>query len=123
MFQYIIGNWDFVDLTLSVRPPVFIPRPETEQLVGLVLEQLKESAIPRGDLKVVEIGCGSGAISLALVHSLPGLHITCLDQSRMACDLTLENATNLNLVTLNRGGLRFVHFQFIILDKSSTVGA
>jgi len=43
MAQYIIGNWDFLDLTLKLRPPVFIPRPETEQLVGLVIEQLKVS--------------------------------------------------------------------------------
>ena len=42
-FQYIIGNWDFLDLTLKLRPPVFIPRPETEKLVGLVIEQLKVS--------------------------------------------------------------------------------
>ena len=53
---------------------------------------------PAEDKTVVEVGCGSGAISLALVHSLPGLRVTCLDQSKMACDLTMENARNLNLV-------------------------
>ncbi len=53
---------------------------------------------PAVEKTVVEVGCGSGAISLSLVHSLPGLRVTCLDQSKMACDLTLENARNLNLV-------------------------
>ena len=38
--QYIIGNWDFHSVTLSVRPPVFIPRPETEQLVEMVIDNL-----------------------------------------------------------------------------------
>ena len=41
LFQYILGNWDFINLKLTLRPPVFIPRPETEQLVGLVLDHLK----------------------------------------------------------------------------------
>ena len=49
-------------------------------------------------VKVVEIGCGSGAISLALAKALPGLGIVAADQSRMSCQLTEENAENLNLV-------------------------
>lgn len=65
--QYILGEWDFHCLTLKVVPPVFIPRPETEQLVELAIRNLKDLEAP----KVLEIGCGSGAISLALLHSLP----------------------------------------------------
>ena len=53
---------------------------------------------PFESLNVVEIGCGSGAISLALAKALPGLGIVAADQSRMACQLTEENAENLNLV-------------------------
>jgi methylase of polypeptide subunit release factors len=48
---------------------------------------------------VVDIGCGCGAISLALAKALPGLKVIAVDQSKMACDLTVENAENLNLVT------------------------
>ena len=40
--QYIVGDWDFRSITLRTRPPVFIPRPETEQLVGLVLDHAKK---------------------------------------------------------------------------------
>ena len=40
--QYIIGNWDFHSVTLNVRPPVFIPRPETEQLVEMVIDNLPQ---------------------------------------------------------------------------------
>lgn len=67
--QYIIGEWDFKDLTLKVVPPVFIPRPETEQLVDLVLQHfINKSSM---SLKILEIGCGSGAIILALLKQLP----------------------------------------------------
>lgn len=65
--QYILGEWDFHCLTLKMVPPVFIPRPETEQLVELALARLRGLEAPR----VLEIGCGSGAISLALLHALP----------------------------------------------------
>lgn len=65
--QYIIGEWDFCDLLLKMVPPVFIPRPETEELVELILQQFDSKFSTR----FMEIGCGSGAISLALLHALP----------------------------------------------------
>jgi len=89
--QYIIGNWDFHSITLKVRPPVFIPRPETEQLVDLILSNLPSSK-PRKMLKLLEIGPGSGAISLSLLSNRKDLNITCVERSKRAIDLTLENA-------------------------------
>lgn len=64
--QYIIGEWDFCDLVLKMTPPVFIPRPETEELVELILQQCDSTLT----IRFLEIGCGSGAISLALLHAL-----------------------------------------------------
>lgn len=64
--QYIIGEWDFHNITLKMRPPVFIPRPETESLVEKALEHLQSISAP----KVLEIGCGSGAISLSLLKCM-----------------------------------------------------
>lgn len=64
--QYIVGEWDFRDVNLIMRPPVFIPRPETELLVDHVLKELEENK----DVKeVLEICCGSGAISLSLLKA------------------------------------------------------
>lgn len=60
--QYIVGTTDFRELTLAVDPRVLIPRPETELLVG----ELLAWAAPRPGLEVLEIGTGSGAISLSL---------------------------------------------------------
>ncbi|KAM8866895.1 MTRF1L release factor glutamine methyltransferase isoform 1-T1 [Synchiropus picturatus] len=94
--QYVIEEWDFRDMTLKMRPPVFIPRPETEELVELVLTDfLKER--DSGPKVCLEVGCGSGAISLSLLKKLPELTAVALDQSRDAVDLTRENALKLSL--------------------------
>lgn len=65
--QYIIGEWDFCDITLKLVPPIFIPRPETEILVHYILKALKSS--DNNKQEILEIGCGSGAISLAIAHT------------------------------------------------------
>lgn len=65
--QYIIGEWDFRELTLKLVPPVFIPRPETEILVDFILKRV--SNVEKKFHTILEIGCGSGAISLALARA------------------------------------------------------
>lgn len=65
--QYILGEWDFRDLTLKMEPPVFIPRPETEILVELILKEIDIKNVKH----VLELCCGSGAISCSLLHSRP----------------------------------------------------
>lgn len=77
-----------------MQVPVFIPRPETEELVELVSQQLS----PESDYKILEVGCGTGCISLALLHSHPKIkEIIAIDQSMTACNLTMENAKCLGL--------------------------
>lgn len=70
--QYIIGEWEFRDLVLKMQPPVFIPRPETEELVELVLQQFD----CKRTMRFIEVGCGTGAISLALLKALPKVSVT-----------------------------------------------
>ncbi|KAM4582433.1 MTRF1L release factor glutamine methyltransferase [Fundulus diaphanus] len=96
--QYIIEEWDFRDLTLKLRPPVFIPRPETEELVELVLTDLqKHPGAGETRQTCLEVGCGSGAVSLSLLKSLPQLEAFALDRSQDAVDLSRENALRLGL--------------------------
>ncbi|XP_036956893.1 MTRF1L release factor glutamine methyltransferase isoform X1 [Acanthopagrus latus] len=96
--QYVIEEWDFRDLTLKMRPPVFIPRPETEELVELVLSDLEKAGVGADEQRTcLEVGCGSGAISLSLLKSLPQLKAIAVDQSQAAVDLTRENASRLGL--------------------------
>nr|XP_045616735.1 MTRF1L release factor glutamine methyltransferase-like isoform X2 [Procambarus clarkii] len=88
--QYILGEWDFHSVTLKMRPPVFIPRPETEQLVELALECLQGMKMPR----ILEIGCGSGAICISLLNCIHNLQCVALDHSKHAIELTQLNAAN-----------------------------
>ena len=84
--QYILGDWDFMDLTLEVRPPVLIPRPETEGLVELVAQAHGDAAA------FLDVGCGTGAIGLALLSKLPAARCVGIDVSASAAALAARNA-------------------------------
>ena len=84
--QYITGKAYFRDLELSVDERVLIPRPETEELVDLVL---KENS--RADLRVLDIGTGSGAIAISLKAARPNWQVTASDISADALQLVKEN--------------------------------
>ncbi|XP_069592176.1 MTRF1L release factor glutamine methyltransferase isoform X1 [Ranitomeya imitator] len=94
--QYIIGEWDFLDMTLEMRPPVLIPRPETEELVGLVVADCEELHRSAED-SILEVGCGSGAVSLALLRRIPQVRVIAIDKSKAAVSLTRDNAVRLGL--------------------------
>ena len=69
--QYIVGDWEFCDVTLRLRPPVLIPRPETERLAILAADRLRESTSQTaGPPRLLDVGCGSGAVSVAVLHQL-----------------------------------------------------
>jgi len=90
--QYLIGHADFLGMKLKVDERVLIPRPETEELVQLILADN-----PKENLKILDIGTGSGAIALALAKNRPNWLVTAVDISQEALDLALENAKNQNL--------------------------
>ena len=87
--QYIIGQADFYGMQLKVDERVLIPRPETEELVDLILAEN-----PDMNLSVLDIGTGSGAIALALAKNRPAWSVTAADISQEALDVASENAKN-----------------------------
>ena len=90
--QYIIGQADFYGMQLTVDERVLIPRPETEELVELILAENSET-----NLSVLDIGTGSGAIALALAKNRPAWSVTAADISQDALDVASENAKNQKL--------------------------
>lgn len=85
--QYITGKAYFRDLELAVDERVLIPRPETEELVDLVL---KENS--KANLQILDIGTGSGAIAISLKSARPDWHVTASDISSEALLLAKENS-------------------------------
>jgi release factor glutamine methyltransferase len=87
---YILGRKGFRGIELAVDRRVLIPRPETELLVEVALE------LPRG-ARVHEVGTGSGAVALALLHERPDLRVSASDFSQAALDVASLNAARLGL--------------------------
>ncbi len=90
--QYIVGHARFHGHQFKVTPAVLIPRPETEQLVDLIVDENKAS-----DLRVLDMGTGSGCIAISLARALKFAQVDALDVSRDALDVARENAVVLKV--------------------------
>ncbi len=88
--QHIIGHTEFMDLKIRVSPKVLIPRPETEDLVRWILDDYQTGQ--HHDLKILDIGTGSGCISISLAKYLEGAEISALDISSDALSIAQANA-------------------------------
>jgi len=97
---YVLGSQPFRSLSLSVSPAVLVPRPETEELIPLVLADLAAGA------RVLDVGTGSGAIALALKHERGDLEVAAVDASPAALEVARANAQRLELmVAFHQGDL------------------
>jgi release factor glutamine methyltransferase len=85
--QYITGHQEFWGMDLIVSPAVLIPRPETEHVIEAVLESQAS-----GNLRIVDVGTGSGCIALALARELPDAEIHATDISPAALEVAHANA-------------------------------
>lgn len=100
--QYVVGEVEFYHLKLLVSKAVLIPRPETEELVDIVIKENKD----KNELKILDIGTGSGCIALALAKHLPGCQVTAIDISKQALEIANKNAiknqiTNIEFLEMN----------------------
>src|SRR3954469_233794 len=86
--QHLTGRAPFRHLELAVGPGVFVPRPETEALVGWALERLGGASEP----VVVDLGSGSGAIALSIAHEHPGARVLAVERDPGAIEWTRHNA-------------------------------
>ena len=88
---YLTGRREFFALDLEITPDVLIPRPETELLVELALRWLPADAGGR----VLDLGCGSGAVTLAIAHERPRVAVLGVDVSARAVALARRNQARL----------------------------
>ena len=94
--QYITGHQEFWGMDLIVTPAVLIPRPETEHIIEAVLELVKSGVgavhSPERELRIADVGTGSGCIAIALAKELPQAEIHATDISSAALDIARANA-------------------------------
>ena len=89
--QYILGYEDFMGLKIKVSPSVLIPRPETQELVNIIIDREAKAS----DLSVLDAGTGSGAIAVALSRNLRFARVTAIDNSDAALEVARSNAERL----------------------------
>ena len=95
--QYVLGKTTFMNLEFKVNSSVLIPRPETEELVRLMLKEDLDGK------EVLDIGTGSGCIAISLTKNLHNAKVSALDISKDALEVALENAE------LNNVNVEFIH--------------
>lgn len=107
---YIVGSKEFFGLVLQVDARVLVPRPDTETLVNWALELLQTPGMPAVP-EILDLGTGSGAIALAIAHSLQAAgrqgRVVAVDASAGALDVARGNAARFNL------GLEFIQSHWL----------
>lgn len=93
--QYIIGSEEFYGRRFNVNEHVLIPRPETEELVHGTLQRLDKLFPERDSIDLVDVGTGSGAISVTLKLEKPEWNVTAVDLSEDAIEVARKNASDL----------------------------
>ena len=102
--QYITGKTEFYGHQLSVSPDVLIPRPETERLVDIAIDTIKNLSKP----KILEVGTGSGCISIALGSAKKDANILSLDVSDCALEIAKINTKKNNI-----SNIKFLKLDFL----------
>jgi len=105
--QYIVGETAFYGLMFKVDKNVLIPRPETEELVELILQNHKNS----NSLKILDVGTGSGCIAISLAKNLPNAEVSAIDISAEAINVAKNNA-EFNQVTID-----FIPANILTIEK------
>ena len=93
--QYILGNWEFMGLTMECRPGVLIPRGDTEILATEAIRFLQNCS---GNPVALDMCTGSGCVGISLAYFCPTSHVTATDIDQKALALATENALNNNVI-------------------------
>ena len=114
--QYILGETEFYGLRFLVNENTLIPRPETEELVELIIESTNYE-LRNTKLKVLDIGTGSGCIAISLAKHLPTSEVFAIDVSEKALDVAKKNAE------LNKVAIDFISTNILdVVNLSAVAG-
>lgn len=108
--QYVLREAWFYKMKFYVNEDVLIPRPETEELVSWIVEDVNKN----DSIKILDVGIGSGCIAIALKKNIPDADITAVDISENALTVANKNARELN------ASIRFIQADFLN-DQSSYI--
>lgn len=106
-YQQILGKTEFYGLQFFVDEHVLIPRPETEELLELAIEKIRSAGSEMRDLKILDIGTGSGIIPIVLKKHFPEAQVSAIDFSENALKMAKKNA-DFNEVEIN-----FIHQDYL----------
>ena len=113
--QYVLGQTVFYNCIIKVDRSTLIPRPETEELVDLIIRENKDY-----NGHIIDFGTGSGCIAIALAANLPSASVTGIDISREALEIALENAAiNKTKVSFIEGDI--LNFDPEIVNKTGII--
>ena len=101
--QYVIGRWDFYESEFHVGRGVLIPRPETEELTELVIDNAKRLCSP----VVFDLCSGSGCIGISIAKALPSSTVYCVEKSEKALQYLLKNAESISNVKVVNSDINY----------------
>lgn len=104
-YQQILGETEFYGLQFFVDENVLIPRPETEELLELAIREIEKFNLK--DLKILDIGTGSGIIPIVLKNKFPQAKVSAIDFSEKALETAKKNADFHNL------DIKFIHQNYL----------
>ncbi|MGB3949122.1 MAG: peptide chain release factor N(5)-glutamine methyltransferase [Bacteroidia bacterium] len=113
--QYILGKADFYGLKLGVNAHVLIPRPETEELVDIIIKENTSNAENR--ITILDIGTGSGCIAIALKKHIPFSDIYAVDVSKEALEVAKKNAQ------LNSVDITFQELNILSIPEKNSINS
>ena len=112
--QYVLGEAWFINMKLIVDENVLIPRPETEELVEWIAEDIKKSG--NIEVSLIDIGTGSGCIPIALKKKIPQVTVSAVDVSDAALIAAKRNAVQ------QKVSVDFLHLDFLNVDEWKRLG-
>lgn len=98
--QYVIGKWDFYESEFYVGEGVLIPRPETEELVELAIDNIGDNSY-----KVIDLCAGSGCIGLSIAKACPNTNVTLIEKSELAYKYLEKNSIGVDNATIILGDI------------------